>query len=221
MWSSPSAILRSAPPSSATCVSASEGRDVPRGRRVLLRDRARPRPPRDPDRRSPWLGGKAPYLALGQPSRPALVREAHHGIPPLLGDVDPLVRPRASALWRLLGARGRSPRDVLPPHRHLGLSLVRVQSPLRRPPVPQGTDLVVPHLTLGVPRPYLLVIVFSLCAGLAPALWTGAWLSRAEQWVTVFGEVLALTVVVTAVTLRPRRRQADHGVQGVAKVRPK
>src|SRR5499427_1102038 len=149
MWSWPSAIPKSAPPSSATCVSASEGRDVPRGRRVLLRDRARPRPPRDPDRRPPWLGGKAPYLALGQPSRPALVWEAHHGIPPLLGDVDPLVRPRASALWRLLGARGRSPRDVLPPHRHLGLSLVRVQSPLRRPPVPQGTDLVVPHLDLG------------------------------------------------------------------------
>jgi len=78
-----------------------------------------------------------------------------------------------------------------------------------------------PTWTLGVPRPYLLVIVFSLCAGLAPALWTGAWLSRAEQWVTVFCEVLALTIVVTAVTLRPRRREADHGVQGVAKVNTK
>src|SRR5215469_3421310 len=149
MWSWPSATPRSAPPSSATCASASEGRDVPRGRRVLLHDRARPRPPRDPDRRSPWLGGKAPYLAVGQPGRPALVREAHHGIPPLFGDVDPLVRPRASALWRLLGARGRPPRDVLLPHRHLGLSLVRVQPPLRRPPIPQGADLVVSHLDLG------------------------------------------------------------------------
>src|SRR5215467_5059615 len=149
MWSWPSAIPRSAPPSSTTCVSASEGRDVPRGRRVLLRDRARPRPPRDPDRRPPWLGGEAPHLAVGQSGRPALVRETHHGIPPLPGDVDPLVRARASALWRLLGARSRPPRNVLPPHRHLGLSLVRVQPPLRRSPVPQGADLVVPHLDLG------------------------------------------------------------------------
>jgi hypothetical protein len=30
-----------------------------------------------------------------------------------------------------------------------------------------------PAWTLGVPRPYLLVIVLSLCTGLAPALWTG------------------------------------------------
>src|SRR5215472_15622363 len=102
MWSSPSAIPRSAPPSSATCASASGGRDVSRDRRVLLRDRARPRPPRDPDRRSPWLGGEAPHLAVGQPCSPSLVREARDGIPPLFGDVDPLVRPRASALWRLL-----------------------------------------------------------------------------------------------------------------------
>src|SRR5262249_8538569 len=141
------------PPSSAICASASEGRDVPHGRRVLLRDRARPRPPRDPDRRSPWLGGEAPYLAVGQPCRPALVRETHHGIPPLLGDVDPLVRPRASALWRLLGARGRPPRDVLPPYRHLGFSLVRMQPPLRRPSLPQRADLVVPHLDLGRSSP--------------------------------------------------------------------
>jgi hypothetical protein len=77
-----------------------------------------------------------------------------------------------------------------------------------------------PTWTLGVPRPYLLVIAFSLCAGLAPALWTGAWFSRAEQWVTVFCEVLALTIVVTAVTLRPRRRESDRGVQGVVKVKP-
>ena len=78
-----------------------------------------------------------------------------------------------------------------------------------------------PTWTLGVPRPYLLVIVFSLCAALTPALWTGAWLPRAERWLTVFCELLALTVVVTGVTLRPRRREADRGVQGVAKVKPK
>ena len=30
-----------------------------------------------------------------------------------------------------------------------------------------------PAWTLGVPRPYLLVIALSLCTGLAPALWTG------------------------------------------------
>ena len=78
-----------------------------------------------------------------------------------------------------------------------------------------------PAWTLGVPRPYLLMIALSLCAGLAPALWTGVWLPRAERWVMVFCELLALTVVVTAVTLRPRRREADRGVQGAAKVKPK
>src|SRR5262249_56556622 len=73
--------------------------------------------------------------------------------PPLPGDGDPPVRAPASALRRLLGAGSRSPRAVLPPHRHLGLSLVRVQPPLRRAPVPQGADLVVSHLDLGRPPP--------------------------------------------------------------------
>ena len=78
-----------------------------------------------------------------------------------------------------------------------------------------------PTWTLGVPRPYLLTIVLSLCAGLAPALWTGAWLPRAERWGTVVCELLALTVVVTAFTLGPRRRESDRRVEGVAKVKPK
>ena len=78
-----------------------------------------------------------------------------------------------------------------------------------------------PTWTLGLPRPYLLVIALSLCAGLAPALWTGAWLERAQRWGTVFGELLALTVVVTVVTLRPRRRESVRGAQGVAKAKPK
>ena len=78
-----------------------------------------------------------------------------------------------------------------------------------------------PTWTLGLPRPYLLVIALSLCAGLAPALWTGAWVERAQRWGTVFGELLALTVVVTVVTLRPPRRESARGAQGVAKAKPK
>jgi hypothetical protein len=78
-----------------------------------------------------------------------------------------------------------------------------------------------PTWTLGVPRPYLLVIALSLCAALAPALWTGAWAERAERWGTVFCELLVLTVVVTVVTLRPRRGESARGAQGVAKVKPK
>jgi hypothetical protein len=64
-----------------------------------------------------------------------------------------------------------------------------------------------PAWTLGIPRPYLLGIALSLCAGLAPALWTGAWPDRAQHWVVVFVELLGLTVVVTAFTLRPRRQE--------------
>ena len=56
-----------------------------------------------------------------------------------------------------------------------------------------------PTWTLGVPRPYLLLIALSLCAGLAPALWTGMWVDRARHWSIVFSELLALTVIVTAV----------------------
>jgi hypothetical protein len=36
-----------------------------------------------------------------------------------------------------------------------------------------------PTWALGVPQPYLLAITLSLCAALAPALWTGAWADRA------------------------------------------
>ena len=80
-----------------------------------------------------------------------------------------------------------------------------------------------PAWTLGVPRPYLLLIALSLCAGLAPALWTGAWADRARQWSMVFGELLALTVIVTAFTLRPQRREpaAARGARRSVKVKPK
>ena len=82
---------------------------------------------------------------------------------------------------------------------------------------------MVPTWTLGVPRPYLLLIALSLCAGLAPALWTGMWVDRARMWSMVFSELLALTVIVTAVTLHLRRRvpAAARGVQSSAKVKPK
>ena len=82
---------------------------------------------------------------------------------------------------------------------------------------------MVPAWTLGVPRPYLLLIALSLGAGLAPALWTGAWVDRARHWSIVFCELLALTVIVTAFTLRPHRREpaAARGVCGSVKVKPK
>src|SRR5215475_6361939 len=75
---------------------------------------------------------------------------------------------------------------------------------------------------LYVPRPYLLGITLSLCAGLAPALWTGAWVERGRQWSIVFVELLALTVIVTVFTLRPRREEAatSPGAQRSAKVKP-
>jgi len=80
-----------------------------------------------------------------------------------------------------------------------------------------------PTWTLGVPRPYLLLIGLSVCAGLAPALWTGAWADRARHWSMVFCELLALTVIVTAFTLRPQRREpaAARGVRRSVKVKPK
>jgi len=96
-------------------------------------------------------------------------------------------------------------------NRHFGVSRFR-----------KGQIWWLPTWTLGVPRPYLLVIVLSLCAGLAPALWTGAWLDRAQRWGMVFGELLALTVIVTGITLRPRRRESTaRAVQGAAKIKPK
>jgi hypothetical protein len=80
-----------------------------------------------------------------------------------------------------------------------------------------------PGWTLGVPRPYLLGIALSLCAALAPALWTGAWLDRAGRWGSVFCELLVLTIVVTAFTLRPGQRSAAHsrGVESSAKAKSK
>jgi len=96
-------------------------------------------------------------------------------------------------------------------NRHFGVSRFR-----------KGHIWWYPTWTLGVPRPYLLMIVLSLCAGLAPALWSGAWAERAQQWGMVLGEMLALTVIVTGITLRPRRREsAARGVQGAAKIKPK
>jgi hypothetical protein len=58
---------------------------------------------------------------------------------------------------------------------------------------------------------------------LALAHWTGAWVDRAQHWSMVFCELLALTVIVTAFTLRPRRREptAARGVHSSAKVKPK
>jgi len=80
-----------------------------------------------------------------------------------------------------------------------------------------------PTWSLGVPRPYLLGIALSLCAGLAPALWTGGWVERGRQWSVVFVELLVLTVIVTVFTLRPRREEAatSRRAQGSAKVKPK
>jgi hypothetical protein len=64
-----------------------------------------------------------------------------------------------------------------------------------------------PAWALGVPRPYLMAIVLSLAAALAPALWTGAWVERAQHWGLVFVELLALTIVAIAIMRVPRRRR--------------
>ena len=69
-----------------------------------------------------------------------------------------------------------------------------------------------PTWTLGVPREYFVGVAFSLCAALAPALWTGAWADRARRWALIFGEMLALTTVVTALTFRLRRQAAARPV---------
>lgn len=67
------------------------------------------------------------------------------------------------------------------------------------------------------------MIALSLCTGLAPVLWTGAWVDRARHWSMVFCELLALTVIVTAFALRPRPREpaVARGVHSSAKVKPK
>jgi hypothetical protein len=76
---------------------------------------------------------------------------------------------------------------------------------------------------LGVPREYFVGIALSFCAALAPALSTGGWADRAQRWGLVFAELLALTIAVTAFTLRPRRRAWAllRGVRAAAKAKPK
>ena len=76
-----------------------------------------------------------------------------------------------------------------------------------------------PTWTLGVPRPYLMMIVLSLAAALAPALWTGEWVSRALRWGLVCSELLALTIVAIAIRRRvPRYR--DAGLPIAERVKP-
>jgi hypothetical protein len=77
-----------------------------------------------------------------------------------------------------------------------------------------------PAWTFGVPRPYFISTVLSLSAALAPALWTGAWADRAQRWTFIFVELLMLTIIVTAFTLRPRRRTSSpQGAAGRVKLK--
>jgi hypothetical protein len=77
-----------------------------------------------------------------------------------------------------------------------------------------------PAWTFGVPRPYFISTVLSLGAALAPALWTGAWADRAQRWTFIFVELLMLTIIVTAFTLRPRRRTSSpRGAAGRVKLK--
>jgi hypothetical protein len=77
-----------------------------------------------------------------------------------------------------------------------------------------------PAWTFGVPRPYFISTVLSLSAALAPALWTGAWADRAQRWTFIFVELLMLTIIVTAFTLRPRRRTSSpRGAAGRVKLK--
>jgi Na+(H+)/acetate symporter ActP len=80
-----------------------------------------------------------------------------------------------------------------------------------------------PAWTLGVPREYFVGVALSLCVALAPALWTGAWADRAQRWALIFGELLALTTAVTALTLRSRRQTAAlfRGIRDAVRVKPK
>jgi hypothetical protein len=80
-----------------------------------------------------------------------------------------------------------------------------------------------PTWALGVPQPYLLGIALSLCAALAPALWTGAWTERAWRWSLILGELVVLTLAVTAFTLRSRLRRPARSrrAREAAKVKPK
>jgi hypothetical protein len=95
-------------------------------------------------------------------------------------------------------------------NRHFGLARFR-----------KGQVWWFPAWALGVPQPYLVGIALSLAAALAPALWTGAWADRAQRWCLVFGELLALTVAVVALTRVSRRRASLPGAVGVTgNVRP-
>jgi hypothetical protein len=80
-----------------------------------------------------------------------------------------------------------------------------------------------PSWAFGVPQPYFVGITLSLGAALAPAIWTGAWADRALRWASIFGELLLLTIVVTAFTLRARRqhRAVRRGVAAAVKTKPK
>jgi hypothetical protein len=80
-----------------------------------------------------------------------------------------------------------------------------------------------PAWVLGVPREYCVGLTLSLCAALAPALWTGAWADRGQRWGLILGELLALTIAVTAFTLRPRRRvwARLRAARGAVRTRPK
>jgi len=64
-----------------------------------------------------------------------------------------------------------------------------------------------PAWSLGLPRPYFMGIALSVISALAPSLWTGGWGDRAQRWGLVFGELLALTIVVAGITLLPWRRE--------------
>src|SRR4029077_19583835 len=113
---------------------------------LLLLHRAHRGAPRDSDRGPPRVGREAAHLALGRLRGAPVVRKAGDRISRLPGDVYSPVLARPAVLRWLLGTRGRPARDVLLPHRDLGLSLVRMQPAFRRGPVPPGPDLVVPGL---------------------------------------------------------------------------
>ena len=80
-----------------------------------------------------------------------------------------------------------------------------------------------PAWALGVPQPYLLLVGLSLAAALAPALWTGAWVDRAQRWALVLGELLTLTIIVTVVMIGWRRHESPRarGVRDPVKVKQK
>jgi Na+(H+)/acetate symporter ActP len=65
-------------------------------------------------------------------------------------------------------------------------------------------------------------LTLSLAAALAPALWTGQWADRAQRWGLVFGEMLALTMVVTVcmITAGPRHPAGARRSAARAKVEP-